>query len=180
MTVGKRKSSTDDKVEAKRKIIRQSLDEITAEVASKMRGENRLRSYRTEVGQTRIMRSAIGSGQMSRSWMKKSSASVAVVVYSFGSANSLRRMWNLLRKIYHGQLVRMASRRYIPSPNVEGPVHCPANPVSADIFVTLGSSAACRLLKLPNWSASARSAFTYGRPIVVGHGMLTCLRSAKC
>jgi hypothetical protein len=35
-----RKSSTDDKVEAKRKIIRRALDEITAEVASKMRGEN--------------------------------------------------------------------------------------------------------------------------------------------
>jgi hypothetical protein len=40
MTVAKRKSSTDDKVEAKRKIIRQSLDEITAEVASKMRDAN--------------------------------------------------------------------------------------------------------------------------------------------
>jgi hypothetical protein len=40
MTVAKHKSSTDDKVEAKRKIIRRSLDEITAEVASKMRGEN--------------------------------------------------------------------------------------------------------------------------------------------
>jgi osmotically-inducible protein OsmY len=40
MTVAKRKSSTDDKVEAKRKIIRRSLDEITAEVTSKMRGEN--------------------------------------------------------------------------------------------------------------------------------------------
>jgi osmotically-inducible protein OsmY len=40
MTVAKRKSSTDDKVEAERKIIRRSLDEITAEVASKMRGEN--------------------------------------------------------------------------------------------------------------------------------------------
>jgi len=40
MTVAKHKSSTDDKVEAKRKIIRQSLDEITTEVASKMRGEN--------------------------------------------------------------------------------------------------------------------------------------------
>jgi hypothetical protein len=40
MTVAKRKSSTDDKVEAKRKIIRRSLVEITAEVAAKMRGEN--------------------------------------------------------------------------------------------------------------------------------------------
>jgi hypothetical protein len=40
MTVAKRKLSADDKIEAKRKIIRQSLDEITAEVASKMRGEN--------------------------------------------------------------------------------------------------------------------------------------------
>jgi hypothetical protein len=40
MTIAKRKSSMDDKVEAKRKIIRQSLDDITAEVASKMRGEN--------------------------------------------------------------------------------------------------------------------------------------------
>jgi hypothetical protein len=40
MTVAKRKSSTDDKIEAKRKIIRRSLNEITAEVASKMRGEN--------------------------------------------------------------------------------------------------------------------------------------------
>jgi hypothetical protein len=40
MTVAMRKSSTDDKVEAKRKIIRQSLDEITAEVASMMSGEN--------------------------------------------------------------------------------------------------------------------------------------------
>jgi hypothetical protein len=40
MTVAKRRTSSDDKVEAKRKIIRQSLGEITAEVASKMRGEN--------------------------------------------------------------------------------------------------------------------------------------------
>jgi hypothetical protein len=40
MTVAKHKSSTDNKVEAKRKIIRQSLDEIAAEVASKMRVEN--------------------------------------------------------------------------------------------------------------------------------------------
>jgi hypothetical protein len=32
MTVAKRRSSADDKVEAKRKIIRKSLDEITAEV----------------------------------------------------------------------------------------------------------------------------------------------------
>jgi hypothetical protein len=40
MSVAKRKSWTDDKVEAKRKIIRQSLDEITAEVASEMRNTN--------------------------------------------------------------------------------------------------------------------------------------------
>jgi hypothetical protein len=32
MTVAKRRSSIDDKVEAKRKIIRKSLDEITAEI----------------------------------------------------------------------------------------------------------------------------------------------------
>jgi hypothetical protein len=39
MTVAKRKSSMDDKVEAKRKIIRQSLDEITAEVTADVRTE---------------------------------------------------------------------------------------------------------------------------------------------
>ena len=32
MTIAKRKSSTDDKVEAKRRIIRQSIDEINAEM----------------------------------------------------------------------------------------------------------------------------------------------------
>jgi hypothetical protein len=37
MTVAKRRSSTDDKVEAKRKIIRKSLDEITAEVQRELR-----------------------------------------------------------------------------------------------------------------------------------------------
>ena len=37
MTVSKCKSTTDDKVEAKRKIIRLSLDEITAEVGAKFR-----------------------------------------------------------------------------------------------------------------------------------------------
>jgi hypothetical protein len=40
VSVAKCKSSTDDKVEAKRKIIRQSLDEITHEVASAMRDAN--------------------------------------------------------------------------------------------------------------------------------------------
>jgi hypothetical protein len=40
MTVAERKSSTDDNVEAKQKIIGRSLDEITAEVAAKMRDEN--------------------------------------------------------------------------------------------------------------------------------------------
>jgi hypothetical protein len=40
MTVGKRKSSADDKVEAKRKIIRQSLDEIKAQVERTMQSEN--------------------------------------------------------------------------------------------------------------------------------------------
>ncbi len=37
MTVSKRRSSADDKVEAKRKIIRRSLDEITAEVETELR-----------------------------------------------------------------------------------------------------------------------------------------------
>lgn len=37
MTVAKRKLSTDDKVEAKRKIIRRSLDEITAELETELR-----------------------------------------------------------------------------------------------------------------------------------------------
>jgi hypothetical protein len=40
MTVAKRESPTDDKVEAKRKIIRRSLDEITAEVEQAMRDAN--------------------------------------------------------------------------------------------------------------------------------------------
>jgi hypothetical protein len=40
MTVAKHKSSTDDKVEANRKIIRRSLDEITAEVEQAMQREN--------------------------------------------------------------------------------------------------------------------------------------------
>jgi hypothetical protein len=40
VSVPKRKSTTDDKVEAKRRIIRQSLNEITAEVATAMRGAN--------------------------------------------------------------------------------------------------------------------------------------------
>ena len=37
MTVAKRRSSTDDKVEAKRRIIRQSLDQITVEVELALR-----------------------------------------------------------------------------------------------------------------------------------------------
>jgi hypothetical protein len=40
MTVAKRRSSSDDKVEAKRKIIRRSLDEITADVACESRKAN--------------------------------------------------------------------------------------------------------------------------------------------
>jgi hypothetical protein len=40
MTARKRTATTDDKVEAKRKIIRRSLDEITVEVASAMRDAN--------------------------------------------------------------------------------------------------------------------------------------------
>jgi hypothetical protein len=40
VSVAKRKSSADDKVEAKRRVIRQSLDEITADVTSAMRGAN--------------------------------------------------------------------------------------------------------------------------------------------
>ena len=40
MTVSKRRSSTDDKVEAKRKIIRRSLGEITAEVEAELRKSN--------------------------------------------------------------------------------------------------------------------------------------------
>jgi hypothetical protein len=40
MTVAKHKSSTDDKIEAKRKVIRRVLDEIIADVVSKMRGES--------------------------------------------------------------------------------------------------------------------------------------------
>ena len=40
MTVAKRKSSTDDKIESKRKIIRQSIDEITVAVEQPMQREN--------------------------------------------------------------------------------------------------------------------------------------------
>ena len=40
MTVAKRKSSTDDKIELKRKIIRQSIDEITVAVEQPMQREN--------------------------------------------------------------------------------------------------------------------------------------------
>jgi hypothetical protein len=40
MTVAKRKSSTDDKVEAKRKIIRRELDEIIVAVEQAMQREN--------------------------------------------------------------------------------------------------------------------------------------------
>jgi hypothetical protein len=40
MTVAKRKSSADDTVEAKRKIIRRSLDEIIVAVEQTMRREN--------------------------------------------------------------------------------------------------------------------------------------------
>jgi hypothetical protein len=40
VSVAKRKPSTDDKVEAKRKVVRQSLDEITRDVASAMRNAN--------------------------------------------------------------------------------------------------------------------------------------------
>jgi ribosomal protein S19E (S16A) len=40
MTVAKRKSSTDDKVEAKRKIIRRSLDELKAQVEQEMLAAN--------------------------------------------------------------------------------------------------------------------------------------------
>ena len=44
MTIAKRKSSTDDKVEAKRRIIRQSLDEIKVEIEQALRDAN-LRSW---------------------------------------------------------------------------------------------------------------------------------------
>ena len=37
MTIAKRKSTTDDKIEAKRKIIRQSLDQITTELETELR-----------------------------------------------------------------------------------------------------------------------------------------------
>jgi hypothetical protein len=40
MTIAKRKSSTDDKVEVKRKIIRRSLAEITTEVEIELRRAN--------------------------------------------------------------------------------------------------------------------------------------------
>jgi hypothetical protein len=40
MTIAKRKSSTDDKVEEKRKIIRRSLAEITTEVEIELRRAN--------------------------------------------------------------------------------------------------------------------------------------------
>jgi hypothetical protein len=40
MTVAKHKLSTDDKVEAKRKIIRRSLHEIKAQVEQELRGAN--------------------------------------------------------------------------------------------------------------------------------------------
>src|SRR4051812_29038290 len=40
MTAAKRRSTTDDKVEAKRKIIRRSIDEITAEVVTELRKAN--------------------------------------------------------------------------------------------------------------------------------------------
>jgi hypothetical protein len=40
MTAAKRKSSTDDKVEAKRRIIRRSLTEITDEIEQAMRDAN--------------------------------------------------------------------------------------------------------------------------------------------
>jgi hypothetical protein len=40
VTAPKRKSTTDDKVEAKRKIIRKSIDEIAVEVASAMKDAN--------------------------------------------------------------------------------------------------------------------------------------------
>jgi len=40
MTIAKRRSSTDDKVEAKRKMLRRSLDAISAEVEAELRKSN--------------------------------------------------------------------------------------------------------------------------------------------
>ncbi len=51
--------------------------------------------------------------------------------------------------------------------------HWPRNPTSPSTSVTLELSVVCRSPKLPSALASVLRAFTFGRPTVFDHGMLT-------
>jgi hypothetical protein len=83
MTVAKRKSSTDDKVEANRRIIRRALDEITAEVASRMRGEN-LHSSVSIVVPSRHSLVTIGGDLPTEAWSRVSEIVCEVIGQRLG------------------------------------------------------------------------------------------------
>jgi hypothetical protein len=87
MTVAKRKSSTDEKTEAKRKVIRRSLDEITDEVASKLRGENLHSSVNIAVP-SRYSLVTIGGARdlQSEEWSRMSAIICEVIGQKLGRA----------------------------------------------------------------------------------------------
>jgi hypothetical protein len=82
MTVAKRKSSTDDKIEAKRKIIRRTLSEIIVAVEQAMQHEN-LRSRIQIVVPSRHSLVTI-SGLPSEEWSQMSSIVSEVIGHKLG------------------------------------------------------------------------------------------------
>jgi hypothetical protein len=85
MIVAKRKSTTDDKVEAKRKIIRRSLDEITAEIEQELRDAN-LRSSISIVVPTRYSLFTITSSHDApNEWQRMSRIVREIVAKKLGS-----------------------------------------------------------------------------------------------
>jgi hypothetical protein len=85
MTVAKHKSSTDDKVEAKRKIIRRSLDEITGEIEQELRDAN-LRSSISIVVPTRYSLFTITSSHDAPDeWQRMSRIVREIVAKKLGS-----------------------------------------------------------------------------------------------
>jgi hypothetical protein len=90
MSVAKRKSTTDDKVEAKRRIIRQSLDEITAEVEAAMGGANLRSSVKLVVPSRHSLVTVTSSGNVAPDEQAPLSAIVREVVGRRLGSNGLR------------------------------------------------------------------------------------------
>jgi hypothetical protein len=85
MTVAKHKSSTDDKVEAKRKIIRRSLDEITDEIEQALQNAN-LRSSISIVVPTRYSLFTITSSHDAPDdWQRMSRIAREIVAKKLGA-----------------------------------------------------------------------------------------------